>query len=214
MKSMKTKLVSLVLVVSFVLPMNANAFFFKSMIEGMTSVSNNMVDGATEVSVEMLRLFEALADDIGEMADRILVMADKIGEMADRIVETEKIMAGMATDIASIKTNQGSTTSIAPASVDTVFITQDDYQTTLYNGEAPRFNLSDGSSQYLLYVSSSAIMNTDTTAILIKSSYDLNTRWSNLQELAQNYKIYVAVKSINGNTISSLSNIVEYSTTY
>jgi hypothetical protein len=35
---------------------------------------------------------EALADDIGQMSDRILVMADKIGEMADRIVETEKIM--------------------------------------------------------------------------------------------------------------------------
>ena len=210
---MKKKLIGLVIATSLMLPVSANAFFLKSMVEGMTSVSNNMVDGATEVSVEMLRLFEALADDIGEMADRILVMADKIGEMADRIVETNQIMATMATDIAAIRNTQ-STGSSCTAATDTVFIAQDSYQTTLYNGEAPRFELSDGSSQYLLYVSSSAIMNTDTTAILVKSSYDLSVRWRDLQALANNYKIYVAVKSINGNTISSLSNIIEYRTTY
>ena len=214
---MKTKFITLILVVGFILPVNANAFFFKSMVEGMTSVANNMVDSSTQISSEMLDLFGALADDIGEMADRILVMADKIlimadkiGEMADRIVATEQLMADMMVEITAIRNGQGTTTSSVP----TVFITQDDFQTTLYNGEAPRFNLSDNASQYLLYVSSSAVMNTDTVAVLVKSSHDLDTRWKDLQSLANNYKIYVAVKSINDNTISSLSNVIEYSTTY
>jgi len=211
---MKKKLVGLVLAVSLMVPVSANAFFLKSMVEGMTSVSNNMVDGATEVSVQMLELFEALADDIGEMADRILDMADKIGEMADRIVATEQLMADMMVELSAIRNAQGSGSATCTAATDTVFISQDDYQTTLYNGEAPRFQISDGSSQYLLYVSSSAIMNTDTTAVLVKSSYDLDTRWKDLQALANNYKIYVAVKSINGNEISSLSNVIEYRTTY
>jgi len=208
---MKIKVISVILAVSVLLPMNANAFFLKSMVEGMTSVANNVVDSGTQISSEMLDLFGALADDIGQMADRILVMADKIGEMADRIVTTEEIMAGMATDITAIRAGN---TVISSGEVATLFITQDDFQTTLYNGETPRFDLSDNSSQYLLYVSSSPIMDTETRAILVKSPYDLSTRWRDLQALANNYKIYVAVKSINGNTISSLSNIIQYTTTY
>jgi len=211
MKSMKIKLISLVLTLSILAPINANAFFFNSIVEGATSVSNNIVDSSTQITSELFALFADLADDIGQMADRILVMADKIGEMADRIVETNEIMAGMATDIAAIQSAQASTTTPA---VETIFITQDDFQTTLYKNEAPRFSLSDGSTKYLLYISSSAIMDTNTRAILVQSDYDLNTRWNDLQALANNYKIYIAVKSINENTISSLSNIIQYRTTY
>jgi len=207
---MKIKIISSMLLLAMLLPMNANAFFLKTMVQGMTSVANNVVDSGTQISSEMLQLFGALADDIGEMADRILVMADKIGEMADRIVETNQIMATMATDIAAIRNGSNTTT----ATGNTIFITGDSYQTTLYNGEVPRFQISDGSSSYLLYVSASAIMDTDTIAILVNSSYDLNTRWRDLQALANNYKIYIAVKSINSNDISSLSNVIEYRTTY
>ncbi|MDF1880206.1 hypothetical protein JHD50_02620 [Sulfurimonas sp. MAG313] len=207
---MKIKLLSTLLIVTILIPMNANALFLKTMVQEMTSVANNVIDSSTQVSSEMLQLFGALADDIGEMADRILVMADKIGEMADRIVETEKIMATLATDIATIKSNQGVSAVISPS----IFIQQDTFQTTLYNGEVPRFTLSNASNEYLLYVSSSATMDTNTISILVKSSYDLTTRWNSLQKLARNYKIYIAVKSINANNISSLSNVIEYSTTY
>jgi len=211
LNSIKTKFASIILVVSIVLPLNAHAFFLSDMIDGMTDVTNNLIDSGTEVSKEMLELFGALADDIGEMADRILLMAEEIGEMSDRIVATEQLMADMMVEITAIRNN---TSGGIDTPVATVFITQDEFQTTLNNGEVPVFQLSDNSSQYLLYVSSSAIMNTDTTAILVKDSNDLETRWNDLQALANNYKIYVAVKSINENDISSLSNIIEYSTTY
>lgn len=64
---------------------------------GMLGLSTNMFFVAPFTSLEILEdSIEAmllLADDIGEMADRILEMADKIGEMADRIIETQVIQS-------------------------------------------------------------------------------------------------------------------------
>lgn len=64
---------------------------------GMLDLSINMLFVAPFTSLEILEdSIEAmllLADDIGEMADRILEMADKIGEMADRIIETQVIQS-------------------------------------------------------------------------------------------------------------------------
>lgn len=197
---MKTKLMSVLLVLGLLLPMNANAFFFDS-----------MVNEATEVSVEMMQTIKKLSDDIGLMADKILVMADKIGEMAERIVETEKIMAEMATDIAEIK-NNGTSTSGTPT-IEGVYLIQG-YQTTLYRGEAPRFEMSQNSSEYLVYVSSSMTMNTNTVSVLVHNQSELSELWSQLEALTADHKIFVAVKIIENNSISSLSNVLSYNTTF
>jgi len=216
MKSMKTKFVSLILVVGFILPVNANAFFFKSMVEGMTSVANNMVDSSTQISSEMLDLFGALADDIGEMADRILVMADKIGEMADRIVATEQLMADMMVQLAQINNNtagmltgNGGTTSPLP----TLIISSANGE-TLTPGQAPVFTPSHEAPEYLAYVSSTLAISSTTTAILVHSNEELADKWSELETLSKNGKIYLAVRTIDGANISSLSNVLTYHTFY
>jgi len=206
---MKLKLISLLLVLGFILPSNANAFFFSNMIDGMTSVANNIVDGATEVSVDMLELFEALADDIGEMSDRILDMADKIGEMADRIVATEQLMANMMVDIATIKNNTASSTTS-----ENIIILKDSTQEILYTSDAPLFTISNQTSEYLVYVSSSMTMTTNTVSILVHNQEELESLWNNLESLSSDSKIYIAVKTIQDNKISSLSNVLTYNTMY
>jgi len=80
--------------------------FWDSMVVGMTSVANNMIDSSESVtknSIDASTLTVVtlssdslkMADRIGLMADRIGVMADRIGFMADRIVTTEGLLAGI-----------------------------------------------------------------------------------------------------------------------
>ena len=202
---MKTKLTSVLLATSLLLPLSANAFFFDTTPEETTTT---VVESTVDFS-QVLLLIQALADDIGEMADRILVMADKIGEMADRIVQTEEIMADLAVDIAEIKANTSGTTT----AVDGVYITQG-FQTTLFSGEAPAFVMSATSSEYLVYVSSSMTMDTNTISVLVHNPAELAAQWSYLESLASDHKIYVAVKTIENNSISSLSNVLSYTTTF
>ena len=154
---------------------------------------------APTISEQVLVLVSKLSDDIGDMADRILEMADKIGDMSDRIVHTEEM-------IADLTTNSTNTT------VETVIIS--DNQSVLYANQVPTFTTNTNSSQMLVYVSSTLTMNTDTVSVLIHNSSDLSTQWSELKTLAQNNKIYIAVKTIDGNNISSLSNILTYTTLY
>lgn len=220
---MKTKIAAIFLVVGFMLPVNANALFFNSMVQGMTSVANNMVDEAGEVSSEMMQLMSKLSDDIGlmadrilvmadkigEMADRILVMADKIGEMADRIVATEQLMADMMVDIADIKKSTSTNSNLTE-----VFITQLEGQDVLDEGTVPVFNMSKQSSEYLVYVSSTMTMTTNTVSVLVHNQSELEALWSSLDDLASDNKIYIAVKIIEDNSISSRSNVLTYTTTY
>jgi len=202
---MKTKLISTLLVASLLLPLSANAFFFDSTPD---ETSTTIVESTIDFS-QVLLLIQALADDIGEMADRILVMADKIGEMADRIVETEELMADLAVDIAEIKAN----TSGGSTAVEGVYITQG-FQTTLYSGEAPTFTMSAPTAEYLVYVSSSMTMDTNTISVLVHNQEELATQWSHLETLANDHTIYIAVKTIQNNSISSLSNVLSYTTTF
>jgi hypothetical protein len=214
---MKKKLIGGLLVASLItVPVVSKASFLSSIVDGMTSVANNVVDSSTEVSQDMLDLFGALADDIGEMADRILVMADKIGEMADRIVETERMMADVAIQVGQINenTNACSYSIESDPGIRTVLITADIYQGTLWENEAPRFDMSESTASYLVYVSSTMAMNSNTVSIMVDNQTEFSSNWSNFESLAQDNKIYIAVKTIENNIASPLSNVLEYQTSY
>lgn len=193
---MKKKIVSIVLALSLLLPATANAGFLKTMVEswGFTF---------TLTATDTLDLFGALADDIGDMADRILAMADKINVMADKIVATEQLMADMVVDIATIKNNT-STGEVAGMYIDNLG------QTDLYNLECPAFTMSDSPAEYVVYVSSSLTMNTNTISVLVRNRTELEALWPSLVTLAANGKIYIGVKSVADNKISSLSNVLSY----
>lgn len=209
------------LVFTLIVPTISQAGFFDSMIDGMTETTNNLIDGATEttnnmidtsgdVASEMLALMSKLSDDIGamadrigEMADRILVMADKIGEMADRIVETEKIMTDTMLQMQDQMNDLAAGTNAATASQVTL---NTEYGSTVYG--TPEIVISDGAGEYLLYVSGSMQMNDDAVSVLIRSQADLEKLWPQLVGLGVDGQIYIAVKSINSTSISSLSNVV------
>lgn len=208
-------IVKLLLTISLVVPMNMNAGFLSDLVTTLTTTTT----ASAEVSVEMLGLFDSLAQDIdamadkiGEMADRILVMADKIGVMADRIlvmadkiVATEELMATMAVDIATIKTSVSTDCTVLP----TVVITSLN-GSTLWGTQAPMISLNVAATEYLVYVSSSMTMNTNTISVLVHNNLELQSLWGNLMGLALNNQIFIAVKTIDANTISSLSNVLTY----
>lgn len=74
--------------------------FMETLILGLTSVTNNLIDSTESVTNNTIDAasdgFQTVANGPGLMADRIGVMGDRIGFMADRIVTTEGIMAGLA----------------------------------------------------------------------------------------------------------------------
>ena len=198
---MKIILVKISLLVSFVLPVGANAGILTTLIEALTPTTTV----SAEVSIEMLELFGALADDIGEMADRILVMADKILVMADKIVATEQLMANLVVDVASIKaTVEGDNVALPTVVISSL------NGSTLFAGAAPFIGMNVIVPEYLVYVSSSMTMNSNTMSVLVHNQLELQALWSNLVTLSDNNKIYVAIKTIDGNVISSLSNVLTY----
>ena len=182
---MKLKIVTALMALTLLFSTNATASFFS----------------APTTDEQILTLISKLSDDIGLMADRILVMADKIGEMADRIVHTEEIMAELA--------DNGSNNSTAP----TVIISSDS-QSVLYGEQTPTFTSNVEAPQMLIYVSSSLTMGSDTVSILVNNPSELATQWQALKSLATDNKIYIAIKTIDGNVISSLSNVLTYTTLY
>lgn len=68
--------------------------------EGLTSVTNNLIDSTESVTNNTVNnattTVLSLSSNPGKMADRIGQMADRIGYMGDRIVTTEGIVAGVA----------------------------------------------------------------------------------------------------------------------
>ena len=194
---MKIKIFSIVLALSILLTSNATASFFSG--------------SSTPTLQSLTTLVSKLSDDIGTMADRILLMADEIGEMADkigdmsdRIVHTEEMMADLTRDLA--ETNNNTTTT-------QVIISSND-QSVLSDNDIPNFTSNSDAPQMLLYISSSLTMTTDTISILVTDTSDLAQQWNQLKTLTNNNKIYVAVKTIDGNQISSLSNVLTYTTFY
>jgi glycerol-3-phosphate dehydrogenase len=137
------------------------------------------------------------------MADRILVMADKIGEMADRIVQTEQLMADLTQNLAESSATTTPTVIISSTT-----------QNLLDTEQVPEFILNMPAQQMLIYISSSLTMQSNTTCIVVNTPSELALQWAELKSLATNNKIYIAVKTINENQISSLSNVLTYTTLY
>jgi hypothetical protein len=209
----KSSLLTTALVFIFLLPVNSQASFLSDMMREMGSVANNMVDGMTSTSNNMVTqagntasgmmdLMSKLSDDIGLMADRIGVMADRIGEMADRIVETEQLMADMVVELQENtfgNNDNDQTTSV-------ILLTESG--TTVFDGEIPEISTSDQSNEYQLFVSKNFGMDSNTVSFLIKSHEDLEELWPTMTEITNSEQLYIAVKTITGNTISNLSNSV------
>lgn len=198
---MKLKLAAIFFALTLLLSSNATASFFNT---------------TTTITTEMITLISKLSDDIGIMADRILdmageigKMADKIGVMADRIVHTEEMMAQLTIDMATLSAN----TSQASQTTPTLMLANTG-SSTLGIDEAPAFTSSISTDEMLIYVSSSIGMNTNTISVLVTPNDPLTSKWKELQTLAQDGKIYIAAKTIDGNTISSLSNVLTYNTLY
>jgi hypothetical protein len=209
---MKKKVLATVFVVGLLLPINAHAFF-GTMISGMTqvavamvnggvsvanngidageSVTNNGIDAGSDAFGDMVDLTSKLADDIGKMSLQI-------GVMADRIVNTEQMMAGLVRDLANK----------APArqSVSLNSITLDiDYGTVASLNEAPSMAISNGATEYTLYVSTSIMIDSDTNAgIAISQNVDFSDVWADVIASTNANKIYIAVKTPQ----STISNVV------
>ncbi|MDQ7043012.1 MAG: hypothetical protein Q9M34_05710 [Sulfurimonas sp.] len=185
---MKTKILATILIISIFFFSNANA---------------TLLTSTTTTTTQILNLISKLSDDIGIMADRILIMADKIGVMADRIVHTEEMMSDLTLTLASQSSNTAQTVIISSG-----------FQSVLYANDIPNFTINIAAPQMLIYVSSSMTMDTNTVSVLIANPDELAEKWPSLKTLAQNNKIYIAIKTIDGNTISSLSNVLTYTTLY
>ncbi len=195
MKKSAYVLITLVLTLSLLVPSAYAANFWdfmSNMSNNATSISNNIVDEAANTSSDMMGLMSKLSDDIGSMADRI-------GEMADRIVATEELMADVATQMQSGGcSDSGSSASTA------LLLTP--YGTHVWPGDVPNIYIENQTEQYLLYAGASPQLSNDSVAFLVRDNDSLAEAWSYLSELAENGKIFIAVKTIDGNSISSLSN--------
>jgi TolA-binding protein len=193
-KNMKLKIVAVLMALSLLFSTNATASFFTT----------------PTTQEQILALVSKLSDDIGLMADRILVMADKIGEMADkigemadRIVQTEQLMADLTQNLAESSATTTPTVIISSTT-----------QNLLDTEQVPEFILNMPAQQMLIYISSSLTMQSNTTCIVVNTPSELSLQWAELKSLATNNKIYIAVKTINENQISSLSNVLTYTTLY
>jgi hypothetical protein len=144
---------------------------------------------------QVLQLISKLSNDIGLMADRILLMADKIGEMSNRIVRVEESIINFN------KNNSNTLSTIVISSDSNDFVNKD---------QIPRFTINTTAPQILIYISSTLVMKNNTTSILINNYSDLAQHWAELKIPLNQDKIYIAIKVIDGNTISSLSNVLTY----
>lgn len=131
----------------------------------------------------------SLSNDIGVMADRILLMADEIGEMSDRIVHTEELM------IAASSESTASSLILSPTE-----------GTVVYSSIPVQISLSTEKSEYLLYISNQADMSGATNALV--QNNDTSTAWSRVADFATGDKLYIAVKTIGTTSNSEFSNTV------
>lgn len=158
----------------------------------------NDMDSLNSTMIEQQDLISKLSDDIGLMADRIL-------EMADRIVYTEELLAQSLTllinnpDFAGTSSSNG-TALILPADGATLTVT------------APTITTIPTSTVYLIYASTEPTFSAgNTISLYIDSTDALSSKWSQVVAFAGSTTIYLAVKRIDGSTISTISNGVKVS---
>lgn len=200
---MKKQILSVALVLAIlttttflIAPKPARAFFatsFETMVEEMLGLmSTNM----TTLTTTVLRLSDdigTMSDRIGVMADRILVMSDNIGIMADRIVTTEQLMADLVRDVTD---SQGpSALLVSPAEGELVSLTS-----------ALNISLSNGSIDYVLFMSNSSDMESATN-ILVQNG-NTSPATERAAAYAAGSQLYIAVRAINNDTMGPISNTV------
>jgi len=168
--------------------------FLGNVYAGTTSCDtiNTSVNNLETSVTNQQKLVSKLSDDIGTMADRI-------GTMADKIVKTEDLLSQTLLTITGNKTL-----------TNTVALTKPLDSTTAQKNTPPTIELSDNATTYLLYASTDAKFDRAKSLIIyVDTSNDtLKNSWSQVADLAgtNNDVIYIAVKSINNNVISALSN--------
>ena len=148
---------------------------------------------------EQQALVSKLSDDIGLMADRIV-------EMADRIVYTEELLAQSLTLLINNSDFAGTSSSNGTA------LTSPVDGAILSTTQVPVIATIPASSVYLIYASTVPTFSAgNTISLYVDSTTALSTKWSQVVAFAGSATIYLAVKRIDGSTISTISNGVKVS---
>ncbi len=136
-------------------------------------------------------LVSKLSDDIG-------IMADRIGDMADKIVATEHLLSETLLALTGNSSLISSVALLSPADSSTASKTT-----------PPTISLSNAATTYLLHASPSATFErAKSLVIYVDSDNALNNAWAQVADLATTNGgvVFIAVQSINGSVISTLSN--------
>jgi hypothetical protein len=145
-----------------------------------------------------------LADDIGEMADRILTTETYIGDMANRIVETETLLSETLLQLQANSTAGSAQTGARPG----VLLLSPVTGGTVYRHSAPVISMSNAATSYVLYISASGnFQDVTVMPLLITPDSPLDAVWENAVQSLTGNSIYIAVKSVYGESnLSELSN--------
>ncbi len=161
---------------------------FVAMQDDMETLNTTMTDQQV--------LITRLSTDIGEMADRIV-------EMADRIVATEVLLADSLALLVANPDFAGTSSSNGAV----LKLSGDAQQTAI----APEITILPDTSFYLIYASDVPTFTAGNTISLYVDSTDaLSSKWSQIVAFGTGKSaIYLAVKRIEGSTISTISNGVK-----
>ncbi len=169
----------------------------------------------------ILTSIDSMSNDIGTMADRI-------GVMADRILVTNQLIAGLAATmlqkdsmmfamITSMNSNMMSNFANCCPGCPTAVITSTSMTNSLgFMNNAPLFALNSPMPSYLLFASDTPLMNGNVISIFATNYLSLNNQWGNLGVLnalglSSGDTVYISVKTVNGPTVSLMSNVLSYS---
>ena len=192
MKSYLTKLILTIFLFSF--SAQAETVTYTDFI----AMQNDMESLNTTLT-EQQALVSKLSDDIGLMADRIV-------EMADRIVYTEELLAQSLTLLINNSDFAGTSSSNGTA------LTSPVDGAILSTTQVPVIATIPASSVYLIYASTVPTFSAgNTISLYVDSTTALSTKWSQVVAFAGSATIYLAVKRIDGSTISTISNGVKVS---
>ncbi|WP_462322752.1 hypothetical protein [Halochromatium sp.] len=198
---------------------------FKGLLETGSGVVGKAMDKGSDVASAMMThtagLISKISDDIGAMADRILMMEERIGLMADRIIKTEELMAKLTATLANRNLDLSSSESMTEQALRPPLLSVSTTETA--RSLPPQIQITGNPNLYLLYVSASpALRDTDTVVSKIETSGDLQTAWKrSLTALAGTFEpsdqasphgavLTVAVRSVGENgQPSPLSNSVD-----
>ena len=178
-------------------------FSFSAQAETVTYTDfvamQNDMESLNTTLTEQQGLVSKLSDDIGLMADRIV-------EMADRIVYTEDLLAQSLTLLINNPDFAGTSSSNGTA------LTSPVDGAILSTTQVPVITTVPASSVYLIYASTVPTFSAgNTISLYVDSTTALSTKWSQIVTFAGSTTIYLAVKRIDGSTISTISNGVKVS---